>query len=73
MIDLDPMDEAAAADLKVMLQKHWEFTRSNIAEFILNDFDNQLNNFVMVFPKDYKKALQANRSEQGTPAEEIKN
>ena len=25
---------------------------------ILDDFENQLKNFVKVFPKDYKKALQ---------------
>ncbi|MEY3239955.1 MAG: hypothetical protein RIR11_1393 [Bacteroidota bacterium] len=57
MIDLDPMDESSAKELRVMLEQHFALTQSNIAEFILKDFDNQLVNFVKVFPKDYKKAL----------------
>ena len=57
MIDLDPMDESSAKELRAMLEQHFELTQSNIAEFILKDFDNQLVNFIKVFPKDYKKAL----------------
>jgi glutamate synthase (NADPH) large chain len=57
MIDLDPMDEASSEELRAMLEQHFALTQSNIAEFILKDFDNQLVNFVKVFPKDYKKAL----------------
>ncbi len=34
------------------------YTGSTVAKFILEDFENQLKNFVKVFPKDYKKALQ---------------
>jgi len=40
------------------IQKHLQYTGSTVAKFILNDFDNQLKNFVKVFPKDYKKVLQ---------------
>ncbi len=57
MIDLDPIDESSAKELRAMLEQHFALTQSNIAEFILKDFDNQLVNFVKVFPKDYKKAL----------------
>jgi glutamate synthase (NADPH/NADH) large chain len=28
------------------------------AKFVLDDFNNQLKNFVKIFPKDYKKVLQ---------------
>jgi glutamate synthase (NADPH/NADH) large chain len=28
---------------------------------VLDDFENQLKNFVKVFPKDYKKVLQAKK------------
>jgi glutamate synthase (NADPH/NADH) large chain len=42
-----------------MIQKQFELTGSTVAKFILNDFDNQLKNFVKVFPQDYKKVLQA--------------
>ena len=57
MIDLDPLDAQDARELSQMLEQHVRFTGSSIAAFILKDLDNQLNNFVKVFPKDYKRAL----------------
>jgi glutamate synthase (NADPH/NADH) large chain len=59
MIDLDPLDDTDAAELRSLLGKHAEYTNSSLAKFVLDDFDNQLNAFVKVFPKDYKKALGA--------------
>jgi glutamate synthase (NADPH) large chain len=64
MIDLDAVTEADAIELKAFIQKHYKHTNSTIANFILNDFDNQLQQFVKVFPKDYKKVLQA-KGEKG--------
>ena len=46
-----------------MISKHYAYTGSTVAKFILDDFENQLKNFVKVFPKDYKKALQAHKVE----------
>jgi glutamate synthase (NADPH) large chain len=57
MIDLDECDLHDKNDLFFLIQKHFEYTGSTVAKFILDDFDNQLRNFVKVFPKDYKKAL----------------
>jgi glutamate synthase (NADPH/NADH) large chain len=57
MVDLDPCDVNDKNELFTMLQKHYEYTGSTIAKFILEDLNNQLKNFVKVFPKDYKKAL----------------
>ena len=45
-----------------MLQNHYEYTGSNIAKFILEDLNNQLQYFVKVFPKDYKKVVLAKES-----------
>ena len=59
MIDLDPLTDSDSHLLHQMLQNHYKFTESSVAQFILSDFENQLKNFVKVFPKDYKKALQA--------------
>jgi len=57
MVDLDPVGEEDLAELREMIQKHYNFTASTVAKFVLDDFENQLKNFVKVFPKDYKKAL----------------
>jgi glutamate synthase (NADPH) large chain len=57
MVDLDAVGDEDAAELKAMIQKHVDYTNSTVAKFILNDFENQLKNFIKVFPKDYKKVL----------------
>lgn len=49
------MDDAAV--LHDMITKHYAYTASTVAQFVLSDFENQLKNFVKVFPKDYKKVL----------------
>jgi glutamate synthase (NADPH/NADH) large chain len=61
MVDLDPLDEDDVRVLQQMISKHFDFTESTVAKFILDDFDNQLKNFIKVFPKDYKKALQTHK------------
>ncbi|MBE7173585.1 MAG: glutamate synthase large subunit [Williamsia sp.] len=59
MVDInDPLDEEDSQFLQEMISKHAQFTRSTVASFILEDFENQLRNFKKVFPKDYKKVLQ---------------
>ena len=40
-----------------MIARHYAYTGSAVAKFVLDDFDNQLKNFVKVFPTDYKKVL----------------
>ena len=57
MIDLDPLDEEDVTILQQMISRHHNYTQSTVAKFILDDFENQLKNFIKVFPKDYKKAL----------------
>lgn len=57
MIDLDPLEEADAKELEHMITKHYAYTGSTVAKFILDDFENQIRNFIKVFPKDYKKTL----------------
>lgn len=57
MVDLDPLDEADAQQLHVLLTEHLASTGSTVAKFILGDFDHQLSNFVKVFPRDYKQVL----------------
>jgi glutamate synthase (NADPH/NADH) large chain len=57
MVDLDPLDAVDVKLLNDMITKHYAYTGSTVARFVLDDFENQLKNFVKVFPKDYKKVL----------------
>ncbi len=66
MVDLDECDLNDKNELFTLIQKHLEYTGSTVARFILNDLDNQLKNFVKVFPKDYKRVLLEKRIIVGT-------
>ena len=57
MVDLDPVSSEDSFELHSMISQHHELTGSNVAKFVLDDFENQLKNFVKVFPRDYKKVL----------------
>lgn len=57
MIDLDPLSHDDAEELKGMISKHYDYTGSTVAKFVMDDFESQLHHFVKVFPKDYKAAL----------------
>jgi glutamate synthase (NADPH) large chain len=61
MVDLDPVLNGDVAELKTMIENHFRNTKSTVAKFILDDFENQLKNFVKVFPRDYKKVLQSKK------------
>jgi glutamate synthase (NADPH/NADH) large chain len=57
MVELDPVGAEDVAELKDMIQRHYAYTASTVAKFVLDDFENQLQHFVKVFPTDYKKVL----------------
>ncbi len=58
MVDLDPVINGESEELYNMISRHYAFTGSTVARFIMDDFDNQLKNFIKVYPRDYKKAIQ---------------
>lgn len=57
MVDLDPLNQDDTQLLHDMITRHYAYTESSVAKFILGDFENQMKNFIKVFPRDYKKAL----------------
>jgi glutamate synthase (NADPH/NADH) large chain len=59
MIDLDLVEtEADERELRGLIEAHYRLTRSERAEEVLEKWATVLPNFVMVFPKEYKRALQ---------------
>ena len=57
MVEFDTIDKEDIDTLKGMIKNHADYTKSEVAEFILKDWDNQLKNFVKVMPTDYKAVL----------------
>ena len=64
MVDLDKVADDDVNELYKMIEKHGQITGSTVAKFVLNDFENQLKNFVKVFPTDYKKVLLSKSQKQ---------
>jgi glutamate synthase (NADPH/NADH) large chain len=65
MVDLDPVSDEDKDELYQLISNHFNYTKSTVAKFVLDDFDNQLTHFVKVFPKDYKKVLEKKRMKEG--------
>jgi glutamate synthase (NADPH) large chain len=61
MVDIDPLSSDDATFLQSMIEQHFNYTKSTVAKFVLNDFENQLQHFVKVFPKEYKKVLEGKK------------
>ena len=50
-------------ELKALISRHLAFTKSPLAERILNNWDEYLNLFIKVIPLEYKKVLQEQKLE----------
>ena len=61
MVDLDPITEPEAADLRMLVRRHAEETESVSASELLADWWTSARRFTKVMPKDYKRVLQAAR------------
>ncbi|MGV3503910.1 MAG: glutamate synthase large subunit [Adhaeribacter sp.] len=57
MIEFDEMEAEDYAELKRLIQNHFELTGSAVAEGILGDWDNAIQHFIKVMPSDYKAVL----------------
>jgi glutamate synthase (NADPH/NADH) large chain len=64
MVDLDPLNTEDAKILFHFVSKHFEYSKSSVAKFVLDDFENQLGNFIKVFPKDLKRVLLQNEAKE---------
>jgi glutamate synthase domain-containing protein 3 len=45
-------------ELKTLIEKHFRYTQSTVAEGILKDWDRILGKFVKVYPRDYRRVLE---------------
>ncbi len=61
MVDLDSLDEMDKQEVRDMILKHFEYTGSTPANRILNHWDEAVQLFIKVMPRDYKKVLNAKK------------
>ncbi|MDB5261655.1 MAG: gltB, partial [Adhaeribacter sp.] len=57
MVEFDEMEAEDVTELKRLIQNHFDFTGSVVAEGILANWDNAFSHFIKVMPSDYKKVL----------------
>ncbi|MBF0594433.1 MAG: glutamate synthase large subunit [Candidatus Omnitrophica bacterium] len=59
MVDLFPVkDTADIAELKGMIERHLKYTGSAVAKKILEQWDTALPQFVKVYPRDFRRAVE---------------
>jgi glutamate synthase (NADPH/NADH) large chain len=58
MVDLERMTDEDKLEVKAMIEKHFKYTGSDPAEWILENWEVASDLFVKVMPKDYKAVLQ---------------
>ena len=59
MVDLYPVKEQKdILELKDLIEKHFKYTQSSVAQRILKEWERQLAYFVKVYPRDYRRVLE---------------
>jgi glutamate synthase (NADPH/NADH) large chain len=72
MVDIDHLDDEDVDWLRGIITQHLEVTGSEVAERLLSRWWRNVGSFAKVFPKDYKRVLEARRDalERGVDADE---
>ena len=72
MVDLDELDDEDIDWLRGIVTMHMEETGSPVAEHILSKWWRNIGSFIKIFPKDYKRVLEAQRDaiERGVDVDE---
>jgi glutamate synthase (NADPH/NADH) large chain len=59
MVDIDPLDDDDRAFLRDTVERHHAETDSSVAWDLLTHWDDAVERFGKVMPKDYKRVLRA--------------
>jgi glutamate synthase (NADPH/NADH) large chain len=57
LVELSDLNVQDAAELRELIENHYAYTQSSVAQKILADWENYLPRFIKVLPTDYKLAL----------------
>jgi glutamate synthase (NADPH) large chain len=57
MVDLETLTDEDKTEVKTMIERHFKFTGSDPAEWVLENWEVASDLFVKVMPKDYKAVL----------------
>ena len=57
LYDVDKEDDQK--ELKSLIEKHYQYTDSNVAKDILGNWEKNLKSFIKVYPNDYKRVIES--------------
>ena len=57
MVALDVLNDEDLGILREYIDKHFQYTTSNVALALIQDWDNRIGQFVKVLPTDFRQAL----------------
>lgn len=57
MVNLEPLNDEDQGILHEYVEKHFQYTTSNVALALIQDWENRMSQFVKVLPSDFKNAL----------------
>ncbi len=66
MVELEAMEDEDKEEVKAMIERHFKYTGSDPAEWILENWDVAAELFVKVMPQDYKAVLQKQKTTKAT-------
>jgi glutamate synthase (NADPH) large chain len=56
-VDIKPLHEKSVPELRYLLERHRQYTASNVAARILDNWDTEIAHFVRIMPRDYARVL----------------
>src|SRR5688572_33307495 len=72
MVELEALsDDEDQSMVRELVQKHFEYTQSTRARYVLNHWKELLTKWVKVIPVDYKRALEVMKQEKERMAREL--
>jgi glutamate synthase domain-containing protein 3 len=57
MVELESITAEDEATIQRLIRRHFQYTRSRLADDVLRKWESKASRFVKVFPTDYKRAL----------------
>jgi glutamate synthase domain-containing protein 3 len=64
MVDLKPLHEKSKPEVHTMVDDHFRYTGSTVAKAILDNWDETVEKFVRVMPRDYARVLKEHEAQE---------
>ncbi|MDD4953882.1 MAG: glutamate synthase large subunit, partial [Candidatus Omnitrophica bacterium] len=71
MVDLDILAVEDVREVYRLLQNHYRYTHSEVAQKILDNFERQIRKFVKVMPREYKRILNESAQKEEPELSEV--